>query len=183
MPVLHEMGGGGTFEVECTAVQPGQVGGFGRVEPNLRNPFPEGLKSVVPIRLQIGNDFIEPGLSPAPGRDRGVDAEKADSASDMRWVELVESLVEVARSKVSDGTTQAGDIECLAGGGERHGAFCDLGSERCKGDVDATVIEQIGVNLVADDRQVMLDGQSRDPLQFLTTHHTARRIVGITKQE
>ena len=70
-----------------------------------------------------------------------------------------------------------GDVEGLGRPVEGHRALCDLGRETCGG-VMPTFENEVGMELIGDNPQVVVEGEGGQRLDLRAPVHPAGRVVG-----
>src|SRR6266851_9746452 len=128
------------------------------------------------IAVQVEHHAIQPVLRLAPGRNRGGDANAVGPAQEVYWKFLVESFLEARAAEMRDRSAKTRDVEPLGRRGQRHGPLggCINGFHR---NVRRARVDEVRVDLVADDRQVVSGGDRRDRFELSPREYTSARVV------
>ena len=99
------------------------------------------------------------------------------------WRQAAPALLHVFRADDGNRHRQPGDIEGLGGGGDRQGATRDLGRQARERNMALTVVGELGVNLVADDHEIVAQNDLGDAFELFAIQDTAGRVVRIAEKE
>ena len=171
------------IESQVTAVEPDEEGGLGTEGLDVRKVLLAVVDEKVDVALHITKHLLSPLFSLLQGCKGG------DGRKEMRFVPFVgcqPSVEGSAQLRIGYDCPRRDDachVEGLGGGTKGDAHFSSLLAHRSKGDVAVAPERHVGMNLVADDDEVVLLGKVCQALQGLPFPHDARRVVGIGKDE
>ena len=84
---------------------------------------------------------------------------------------------------VEDRPAQAGEVERLRRRRDGDRPRRDVGPERGERDVPVRRVDELGVDLVADDGEVVAGGDLGEPLQLGPGEHVPGRVVRVAQQQ
>ena len=119
---------------------------------------------------------VEPVVAVGPRRVGRLDGEQVRRAEVVRR-QSRERVVELVGSGVEDRPAQAGEVERLRSRRHRDRPRRDLGAERGERHVVVPGVDELGVDLVADDDEVVLGRQLGDHLQLGSIEHPAGGVL------
>ena len=170
-------------QAQIPAVQPHEVGGIGGVGPDLGDVLFAVVHHEVEVGGNVGQELLQPFLAFIEGHLHGGDGEGVVAVDIHVGPELVEHGLHVSIGEHRGAGLKTCQIEGLGGGNAGDHIGGDLGGEGGGGDVALAVEDEVGMDLVADHQNLVLQTQLHHPAQLLLRPDDAPRIVGVAQQE
>ncbi len=118
-----------------------------------------------------------------PGRQRGAHAERGECESSVERAVTRAAGAAPRSAPRRPPQRKPATIECLAGGIERHGARRDLRAEAGERNVLVPRVNEVRMDLVADDVEVVVGRERGEPGQFGARKTAPCRIVRVAQDE
>lgn len=170
-------------EMEIPAVEPYEEAGLWAQRTDAGDILTAVVLHEADVILEIGDKFPSPRLSMAVGGDGG------DGCEEIRLVEFVgrdpaiEFPADLRVRHDGIGADDTGDIEGLRRCLERDADVTGLVADGGKGDVLVTEEGQVTVDLITDDKEVVVIAEGSEVLQCLLIPTDSRGIMGVAEDE
>ena len=160
------MSAGSSGSDKARKIEPGQVGGVRRPVGDLRQPISEEAPEPRPVAVQVSHGRGQPLVALLPGRPGGLDPDRADDPVQVLRLGIPRRP-QPRRADVRDPATDAGEVEGLGGRGQGDRPGGHRRTQRRDGHVTVRCVDEIRMDLVAEDQQVVGFGQLGQPAQLV----------------